>query len=1034
MQAVKTGIKSAVRTPFKTALFTLLLTVTAVMLSASVSVFTAVRGYLEDCEEYFHTIARLEYVGRDYPDETVFDGAFSNAVGEAREDIEKLISQEAVISFSPKIAYLAYSPTVGIKDESIYDPRAAVLKLNVVSFDAHTGLWSASVSECLYSNRALTGKLIYFRADESPLGTVLAAGRFLAGTGSMPVFIPERTVFADGERETELPAISPVSDGEIAASYKKYAGLLHIKNDSCRAFYTAAIEDEPEFHQQLVSLKEGRLFTKEEYASRAHSVIISERFARLAELSVGSGIFLTVYGSDGDVYETDRDYAADTGEYEVVGIFREGDSFPWTVFLPDESAANAGPRPVNGYTVGIFRIENSAAGDFPASAKPLLENGFRVTVFDQGYSAAAEPMRELEFISVVFLGVSIAFVVSALALQSFLFVTRQRDAALIMRDLGSTKTQVFAYYLSSALLISAAAAVLGFVLCRLLEGAVTDALKRFAERFSGEDPTFSISRLTAVRSLAFDLEIPVSAYVFAALGLFSGSALTTVIFTFFILKKPKNKRKKRRTRRRAGRTSRLSGFLKYALLSARRGAARSLAVVLLCAAAGLFFARAAFSLAGYEARLEAYRDGARISGYASDMTGSRIDGAIVRGTAIEGLIKSGEIDEFSVTREIGHVRPLGVTVKNDGTEQDVPYTLPENGNQLETLFVRIEKTAPWSVCSSLEETPMFHFTEKRRIEWLEGFDDRIFLGSSNACAMPLALMEDCGIALGDTVRFEYASYLDDGRMFYYVNELKVVAGYASAQNVNTVFCPIGYRPTHQLGWNYRLPLYSFGSLIGYTFIEKVSFGFDSVTIQRYFIEPSMDEVGSFSRFDPEVFLGGKVDLNGNFNSFIFASNDANKLPELRRALAESFTFAGSPDRSKGFAVIEDEVYLNTTRSMQRRIQYAAAFSYALFALAWIAGFVLAWLMALSRKKEIALMRALGTPPLRIIANFLFEQVLLALSGVCLGLGFSRVTGAELSALSLILSAGFFALFCLSTLICVFTSRIKRANGNLAEPE
>ena len=49
-----------------------------------------------------------------------------------------------------------------------------------------------------------------------------------------------------------------------------------------------------------------------------------------------------------------------------------------------------------------------------------------------------------------------------------------------------------------------------------------------------------------------------------------------------------------------------------------------------------------------------------------------------------------------------------------------------------------------------------------------------------------------------------------------------------------------------------------------------------------------------------------------------------------------------------------------------------------YVLAGVIGAALAWLLAASRRKEIALMRALGTPNLRIILNFLFEHALLCL--------------------------------------------------------
>lgn len=1048
MQHIKNGIKCAVRTPVKTALFTLLLAVTAAMLSASLTVFTAVSGYLDDCDSYFHTIAKLEYVGGDYPDERVFDPAFGDSLAASRADIGKLVSSDFTLSFEPSKTYLAYSPSVRIKDDSVYDPFAAVLKLNFISYDDQIGLWTATVSECLYSRNDLAGKIVSVSTGGRPEGTCYAVGSFKKGSAFTQTFFPKSVSFEDGSETVALPAFAPAEGSELAAKYERYAKLLSIQNDSCRAFYTASAEDHYLFHVQAVSLISGRFFTDEEYGSRAHSVIISDRLSRLTGLGAGDRIPLTVYGSNGDVFDTQHDFVSDSGDYEIVGIFAEGESDPWQVFLPDANAAGEGFAPANGYSVGTFRIKNKAAAEFLDLARPLMDSGFRLSVGDQGYSAAAEPMNELLFLSYIFLAVSLLLVFSALVLQSYLYVSRQRGAALIMRDLGSPKRRVFVYFLSSALLISGTAALFGVFASRLLDGRITELLGRIASQFAEEDLSFSDSRLAAVRTLAFEPRIPLAVYVLSALSLAAGSVLSTAAFTAFVLKDPLAKKAKKRVpKKRAGRTSRLSGFFKYGLLSARRSLGRSLAVILLLTSAGLFFGRAAYSVKGCEDQLEAYRDNARITGFATNSTGSMLDGLFVRGTAVARLIESGEIDEFAVTNDLGSLEPLGVTVKKDGTEQFVTYDLPENGLQLDSICRSTELCARWKACTSLEDSPMFHFTAVRNIEWLEGFDDRIFLGSSNACAMPFSMMEEYGIELGDVVRVRYVSLIKsssypfaDGRLFCYVNELKVVAGYASLGNADAVYSPIGYTlPETTVNFDACRILREFGQVVGYTFEEsRQGFRFDPLLeefpVPRFFREPSMDEVSGYVKNDRNVFLNGNVDIGGNFKSFTFASNDASRLRELRAALGDGFTPVRSSDRSKGFAVIEDEVFLSAVRSMKRQAQYVTAFNRALFVLAGITGSVLAWLITLSRRKEIAVMRALGTPPIRILVNFLFEQTLLVLAGACLVIAVSYLSGAPVSTLQLCLTAGFLLLWRLSALVCLLVSLTKRSYAALTEPE
>ncbi len=91
-------------------------------------------------------------------------------------------------------------------------------------------------------------------------------------------------------------------------------------------------------------------------------------------------------------------------------------------------------------------------------------------------------------------------------------------------------------------------------------------------------------------------------------------------------------------------------------------------------------------------------------------------------------------------------------------------------------------------------------------------------------------------------------------------------------------------------------------------------------------------------------------------------------------------------------------------------------------------------MTLSRRKEIAVMRALGTPPLRILLNFLFEQMLLILLGLGVGLAVPMIFGLTPTYPALMLCLAFFAVWSASSLICLAVGLIKRSYAALTEPE
>ena len=286
----------------------------------------------------------------------------------------------------------------------------------------------------------------------------------------------------------------------------------------------------------------------------------------------------------------------------------------------------------------------------------------------------------------------------------------------------------------------------------------------------------------------------------------------------------------------------------------------------------------------------------------------------------------------------------------------------------------------WVRTSSVTGNGRFYYTDPPLVEWLDGYSDDFSGGK--VCVIPKSLQEEHGIALGDTVRFVFAiTYY--GSPFIDTTDLKVVGTYRGGDSGRTVFSPMDL-----------------------TELELIN----------------------------SHFLGIYA-LSRGYSSFTFTLKSAAQLDEARDALTESgFTWIGSGARPPYYALLDDGIFLSAVRSMERQIRYVGVMHGALYVLAALLSFAVAWLMVSSRRPEIALMRALGTQRGRIVGNFVFEQVFLCALGIGAGFLLWRILGHMPGPAHLALSGAYLGIWGLSSLLCAMTKVRSQAYAQLTEPE
>ena len=72
---IRSGINSILRSKKLCSLFFLLTVLLSLLLALGTGIYGAAAATLASFEETYRTVGRLEYIGEEYPDETVYDAA-----------------------------------------------------------------------------------------------------------------------------------------------------------------------------------------------------------------------------------------------------------------------------------------------------------------------------------------------------------------------------------------------------------------------------------------------------------------------------------------------------------------------------------------------------------------------------------------------------------------------------------------------------------------------------------------------------------------------------------------------------------------------------------------------------------------------------------------------------------------------------------------------------------------------------------------------------------------------------------------------
>ena len=430
-------------------------------------------------------------------------------------------------------------------------------------------LWSASGSN-LKQDRLRFGKQHYGTYVLEPGKTyIINITEFENVDGDFYHYSDQLTVNGKGayywkEDQTSLmnrPLYSPIMeyyDGfwetDAGHYFRQAAEACYLASNSFNALTTGDVSLIPAFAGGQVYLKEGRLFTEEDYMNGNKVCLVSDHFLECSGYQIGDIIDFSFYpaqyilnynqrdqisfydphlfvedkqsirnGTDGDF---PLNHIFDENTYTIIGTYdgkvawrddhesyKQNESMLWlTVIFPEKSIENQPPVKLSQYTTTI-KVEPLMLQKFLAAAQSsgLMDEqayGYQLglTIDDHGLLEMISGLEALQQVSRLALMLSAITAALAVAVLSILHLLQNRRQMAVLRSLGMRKGQAVAWLICGVLLISLLASSCGAMLGEKLSAKATESIIATAQEDT-MDSSFSAMLATDTEDSEDDFQL-----------------------------------------------------------------------------------------------------------------------------------------------------------------------------------------------------------------------------------------------------------------------------------------------------------------------------------------------------------------------------------------------------------------------------------------------------------------------------------------------------------------------------------------------
>ncbi len=533
----RNSLRQLWRIPIKTALFFLLLTFSTMMVCIGGNLWSICAQNMERFEDIFSTIGTVEQMPEKIEQKKVWSAETKDYMYGNRKVYGESVPL-SVLDF-PDAGYLsgpehrafynAYVPELKIIDDTAGRSNYIVAEASPVEDCIPDGPVKMEVKNVLFSYYPLNTQYFYYcdHNNEHPEKMfadqtyIMDLGESAPHNWQMDNTSPHEYVPLQGPASsqaaadgTRLPTALPGNPVEVigtdfyAAGYDQMWQALAREREMM--FHTIPVTATENiglmmpFYAGDAYVADGNEFTKEDYDNGNKVCLISWKFARRNQLSVGDKLPLSLrlanyaqsanvgwWGGYGPLNTAGENYFPfEESDYIIQGIYQlsPGASKDRSyrlqeneVIIPRASIKNSDANhiavhgPMKGYTTS-FQIPNGSIDRYLEEwAKQGIDN-LEFHFYDKGYSYLESGLKNMKKMAYILL---LAGIITALLIVIFfsnMFITRQKKRTAIERSLGAGRKQCIYSLLIGIVLIAGLGSIAGSAAGYFLTGKVAEGM------------------------------------------------------------------------------------------------------------------------------------------------------------------------------------------------------------------------------------------------------------------------------------------------------------------------------------------------------------------------------------------------------------------------------------------------------------------------------------------------------------------------------------------------------------------------------